>query len=287
MTNQTTFSEPNKKPIKDIVTEVNGNDDKSFSEKKVLDVNNQKAVSMQGFVFADQTIRVEMINGEPWFVAKDVCDILGIKNSRHALILLDADEKGVILTDTPGGKQGMATVNESGLYSLIMNSRKPEAKAFRKWVTSEVLPAIRKDGGYMIAKPEETPEELALRAITVLQATVERQKAMLAVATPKAAALDILAEKAGSYCITDAAKLLQIRPSELFDYLQSHGWIYRRMSSNEYIGYQRHLVNGDLEHKVTTITTNFGEKSRYQVRVKHKGLTVLARLLNPGSGEDK
>lgn len=287
MTNQTTSSEPNKKPIKDIVKEVNGNDDKSFSEKKVLDVNNQKVVSMQGFVFADQTIRVEMINGEPWFIAKDVCDILGIKNSRHALILLDADEKGVILTDTPGGKQEMATVNESGLYSLIMNSRKPEAKAFRKWVTSEVLPAIRKDGGYMIAKPEETPEELALRALTVLQATVERQKAMLAVATPKAAALDILAEKEGSYCITDAAKLLQIRPSELFDYLQAHGWIYRRMSSNEYIGYQRHLVNGDLEHKVTTITTNFGEKSRYQVRVKHKGLTVLARLLNPGSGEDK
>ena len=92
-------------------------------------------------------IRVMTDNqGEPRFVAKDVCAILGLSNPRTSLALLDEDEKGVHTMDTPGGKQELTTVNESGLYSLILRSRKPEAKAFKHWVTSEVLPSIRKHG---------------------------------------------------------------------------------------------------------------------------------------------
>lgn len=94
-------------------------------------------------------VRSKMVKGEPWFVAKDVCDVLGLINSRKALLSLDADEKGVTISDTLGGKQEMATINESGMYSLIFQSRKPEAKRFRKWVTSEVLPAIRRQGFYI------------------------------------------------------------------------------------------------------------------------------------------
>lgn len=97
-------------------------------------------------------VRYEMIDGEPWFVANDVCNILGIVNSRDALSRLEDDEKGVGITDTLGGKQEMNIVNESGLYNLIFQSRKPEAKKFRKWVTSEVLPSIRKTGKYDIRK---------------------------------------------------------------------------------------------------------------------------------------
>lgn len=93
-------------------------------------------------------IRVQVINQEPWFVAKDVCDALTLENSRKATASLDDDEKGVSPIVTPSGTQQMTIVNESGLYNLIFQSRKPEAKAFRKWVTSEVLPAIRKTGGY-------------------------------------------------------------------------------------------------------------------------------------------
>lgn len=90
------------------------------------------------------------IKNEPWFVAKDVCDILGIQNSRDTLAkVLDDDEKGVANVYTPGGPQEMATVNESGLYHLIFQSRKPEAKQFRKWVTSEVLPSIQRFGYYI------------------------------------------------------------------------------------------------------------------------------------------
>ena len=95
-------------------------------------------------------IRSVVVDGEPLFVAKDVCDVLGINKYRDAVARLDEDEKGrPVVVDTPGGKQSMTTVNESGLYHLIFQSRKPEARAFRKWVTGEVLPNIRKQGVYM------------------------------------------------------------------------------------------------------------------------------------------
>lgn len=98
---------------------------------------------------SNQPIRVEVINNDPYFVAKDVCQALGIEKHRDAIAKLDEDERGrPLLMDTPSGKQQMASINESGLYNLIFQSRKPEAKAFRKWVTSEVLPSIRKTGTY-------------------------------------------------------------------------------------------------------------------------------------------
>lgn len=94
-------------------------------------------------------IRNVMVDGEPWFVAKDICDALGISKYRDAITKLDEDERMSIFVDTPGGRQSMTSVNESGLYLLIFQSRKPEAKTFRKWVTKEVLPNIRKHGFYM------------------------------------------------------------------------------------------------------------------------------------------
>ena len=94
-------------------------------------------------------MRIVMVGGEPWFVAKDICDVLGLVNSRKATSSLDEDEKGVSLIVTPSGEQTMTIINESGLYNLVFQSRKPEAKAFRKWVTKEVLPNIRKHGFYM------------------------------------------------------------------------------------------------------------------------------------------
>lgn len=103
------------------------------------------------------SLRVVERKVQPWFVAKDVCDILEMGNPRSSLALLDEDEKGVHSMDTPGGKQEMTIISEPGLYSLILRSRKPEAKAFKRWVTHEVIPSIRKVGGYLIAKPDDTP----------------------------------------------------------------------------------------------------------------------------------
>lgn len=108
--------------------------------------------NLSPFVFDDALVRVRVDErGSPWFVAKDVCRVLEIVNHHDALASLDDDEKGVAITDplSTGGKQEVRTISESGLYSLIFRSRKPEARRFRKWVTGEVLPAIRKTGSYV------------------------------------------------------------------------------------------------------------------------------------------
>ena len=112
----------------------------------------------QTFFFRGQNVRTVIKDGEPWFVAKDVCEALGIEKYRDAVAALDPDERVSTNMDTLGGKQSMTAVSESGLYALVFKSRKPEAKAFRKWVTSEVLPALRKTGHYAMPKaPEPAP----------------------------------------------------------------------------------------------------------------------------------
>jgi len=112
------------------------------------------------YAFEDSLVRVHKDeNGEPWFVAKDVCGVLDISKYRDAISRLDDDERGSLLVDTLGGQQSMASISESGLYSLIFTSRKPEAKSFRKWVTSEVLPAIRKTGKYEVKHPASPMDE--------------------------------------------------------------------------------------------------------------------------------
>ena len=123
--------------------------------------------------------------GELWFVTADVCRVLDIKNSRDAVADLDDDEKGVVNTDTLGGKQEMNIINESGLYSLILRSRKPEAKAFRKWVTSDVIPSIRKTGSYSVTKNpvdvvvySDNPLERC-KALTAILEKQEEEKLLL------------------------------------------------------------------------------------------------------------
>lgn len=119
---------------------------------------NKNEVPMNGqvevFNFSQEKtpIRVQLINSEPWFVAKDVCEVLGHSNHKMAVKSLDEDEKGVSSVYSLGGNQQTTVVSESGLYSLIFQSRKPEAKKFRKWVTAEVLPSIRKKGYYGVKK---------------------------------------------------------------------------------------------------------------------------------------
>ena len=119
--------------------------------------------SVVPFNFEQHAVRVVTRDGEPWFVAADVCAVLAVGNTSDAVRRLDDDEKGVDTIDTLGGRQEVGTINESGLYALILTSRKPEAKRFKKWVTGEVLPSIRRTGGYelpaapVIPQPRRTP----------------------------------------------------------------------------------------------------------------------------------
>lgn len=107
---------------------------------------------LENLNYEGMPVRVELIDDEPWFVAKDVCDVLGIRNSSQAVSRLDEDEKdGVVISDPHGRRQNTRVVSESGLYSLIFTSVKPEAKEFKRWVTHEVLPSLRRTGGYSVA----------------------------------------------------------------------------------------------------------------------------------------
>jgi len=105
------------------------------------------------FSFEDQSVRVMDQNGKPWFVLADVCKVLAISNPSQAATRLDDDEKGIITTDTPSGDQQMLIINESGLWAMVLTSRKPQAKRFRKWVTADVIPSIRKNGSYGVVNP--------------------------------------------------------------------------------------------------------------------------------------
>lgn len=144
------------------------------------------------FLFETRTIRTQTDEvGDPWFVASDVCEALTIGNSRDAVGRLDDDEKGVGTIDTLGGKQDVSIINESGLYSLIMTSRKPEAKRFKKWVTSEVLPVIRKTGSYAVAPKSPAHMLLAMaQQFVEIEAEQRRQAEQVAVMSESVAVLE-------------------------------------------------------------------------------------------------
>lgn len=233
------------------------------------------------FNFDDITVRVLERDGDPWFVLADVCRVLEIGNPSQAATRLDDDEKGIITTDTPGGPQKTIIINESGLWSLVLVSRKPQAKQFKKWITAEVIPSIRKTGGYGSSDPMKALNDpVAMRGLllTYTERVIEQQAQIDAMA-PKVQALDRIATAEGSLCITDAAKALQMPPRKLFDWLQRHHWIYRRHGTS-WLGYSSKTQAGLLEHKVTSVAGPDGyDRVREQVRVTPKGLAKLSEAL--------
>ncbi|MBB6176422.1 prophage antirepressor-like protein [Anoxybacillus tengchongensis] len=187
----------------------------------------------QVFNYGKTQIRTVVQNGEVLFVGKDVCDVLEIKNSRDALGRLDEDEKGVVSIDTPGGKQQMLCVNEAGLYSLILGSRKPEAKQFKRWVTHEVLPTIRKTGGYVANEDmfintylPFADDQTKLMFRGVLE-TVRRQNEQIAAMKPKVEYFDALVDRNLLTNFRDTAKELQIKERFFIDWLLKNKFIYR------------------------------------------------------------
>lgn len=182
------------------------------------------------------SIRTILKDGEPWFVAADVCGALEIRNNRDAIERLDADEKGVALTDTLGGQQEMTIVSESGLYALVLGSRKPEAKAFKRWVTHEVIPAIRKHGGYLTAEKVEeallNPDTL-IRLATELKAEREQRRALeskVAEDAPKVLFARAVEQAENSILVGDLAKLIKqngtdIGQKRLFARLRAEGYL--------------------------------------------------------------
>ena len=201
-------------------------------------------------------------SGEPWFVAKDVCDALCLGRQHDSTRYLDADEKGEGLVDTPSGKQAMVVINEPGFYKLIMKSRKPEAKAFQRWVTHEVLPSIRKKGGYIAAASDETPEQIMARAVLLAQDTIARQKAQIEELKPKALFADAVAASDGTCLVGELAKMMrqngvQIGQNRLFEKLRQDGYL-GKSGSNYNVPTQRAMEMGLFRIKETSITHSDG-----------------------------
>lgn len=209
-------------------------------------------------------IRVSTVEGEPWFVAKDVCDALGLSNTTEALRNLDDDEVSNISNSEVAQNGGRAAriISEPGLYKLIMRSRKPEAKAFQRWVTHEVLPAIRKTGGYIAAKQDETPEQIMARAVLVAQDTIERQKEQIKELKPKALFADAVAASDGTCLVGELAKMLKqngvnIGQNRLFAWMREHGHL-GKTGSNRNVPTQRAMEQGLFRIKETAVTHSDG-----------------------------
>jgi anti-repressor protein len=160
---------------------------------------------LQAFHFRGAKVRTFTRNGDPWWVAADVATVLEIGRTHDAVRSLDDDERGTETIRTLGGDQTITVINEPGLYSLILRSRKPEAKAFKRWITHEVIPSIRKTGSYSVA--EVSRKDLALM---VIQAEEEREAlaARVRELEPAAQAWDVLASAEGDYSLRDAAFIL-------------------------------------------------------------------------------
>lgn len=209
-------------------------------------------------------VRVTMIDNEPWFVATDVCKALDVKNNRDALTRIDDDEKGVALTDTLGGAQEVTVVNESGLYSLILGSRKPEAKVFKRWVTHDVIPAIRKHGVYMtpdaLEKALLSPDYL-LKVVTALKNETDKRKALeqqVERDKPKVILADAITESDDSVLVKTLATILKqngydIGQNRLFERLRNEGFLVSRAGNSRNLPTQKSMDMGLFEVRESVI----------------------------------
>lgn len=205
-------------------------------------------------------------DGEPWFVAKDVCDILGMSNNRDAISQLDDDEKNtVVISDGIPGNPNKTIISEPGLYKLIMRSRKTEAKEFQRWVTHEVLPRIRRTGGYIPTSDMDDDMTILAKAVMIGQRTMEEQKRRIEAQEsrikelePKALFADAVAASDGTCLVGELAKMLRqngldIGQNRLFRLLQADGYL-GKSGSNRNVPIQRTMDLGLFRIKETTVT---------------------------------
>lgn len=220
------------------------------------------------FHYKSSEVRTVELNGEPWFVLKDVCAVLGISNHKMTAQRLDADEVSLTdLTDSMGRQQETTVINESGLYNVILRSDKPEAKPFRKWVTSEVLPSIRKTGGYIAGQESMSDSELMAKALLVAKRQIDAKTAQIEEMTPKAVFADAVAASKTSILIGELAKILRQNGVEdmgqqrLFEWMRNNGFLIRRNATDRNMPTQRAIEQGLMEVKETTICHSDGHTS--------------------------
>jgi anti-repressor protein len=257
-------------------------------------------MDLQVFDFDGSAVRIVMVDGDPWWVAADVARSLGFDKAGRVLRLLDDDEKGDHIVATPGGDQSVGVVNESGLYSLVIRSNKPEAKRFKRWVTHEVLPSIRKTGTYSVPPARSTDiapsdvEGLLVAALAKIQsdrlAIAEQAKAISAL-EPKAEAWVAMIDPSKDYSIDDAAKHMcrdgdiVIGERKLFAWMRERGHIIRKKDRGREhdMPSQRHIDAGRLAVRIGDQFWNEKnqkyEQGAPQVRIPGRALAYWLKVV--------
>lgn len=240
--------------------------------------------------FHDHQVRVVQVAGEPQWVAADIAAVLGLGRTHDMVRSLDDDERGAVTIRTPSGEQEMTVITESGLYSCILRSRKPEAKEFKRWVTREVLPSIRRHGGYLT---DPKIEEILTDPDTIIKLATDlkQERARRLELEQPARSWEQLADAAGDYSVATAAKVLSRDPSikigrdRLFAEMASAGWVFRsKARRGPWEASQKKAVDtGRLVHKLGrpffNERTEEWEQPAPTIRVTPKGLLDLHRLL--------
>nr|DAJ07450.1 MAG TPA: repressor domain protein [Caudoviricetes sp.] len=247
-------------------------------EEKEIDYMNELKI-FQNKEFGE--IRTLIENGEPWLVGKDVCESFGDTNYRRSLSSVDDDDKRISQIETPGGKQNMIVINESGLYSLLFQMQPQKAKGvsqndslvderieklhrFKRWVTSEVLPSIRKNGGYIAGQETMTDDELMARALQVAQNKIQERDKQIETMKPKAIFADAVAASHTSILVGELAKILKqngvnIGQNRLYEWLRENGYLIRgNKRTDRNAPTQRSMDMGLFEVKISTVVNSDG-----------------------------
>lgn len=219
-------------------------------------------------------VRTIQQNGEPWFIGKDVADILGYQNgSRDVNRHVDEDDRQNYQNGTFESNRGLTIINESGLYSLILSSKMPKAKEFKRWVTSEVIPAIRKTGGYIAGSENMTDAEIMAKAVLVAQSTIRQRdqrikelESDVAAAKPKVLFADAVSASDSTILIGDLAKILKqnghpIGQKRLFNWMREQGYLIKRQGADYNSPTQRAMEMGLFKIKETAISHSDGHVS--------------------------
>lgn len=229
------------------------------------------------FSYRDRPVRVVLRNGEPWWVLNDVCDVLELRNARMIAARLDEDDVSqTYITDNLGRQQQTNIINESGLYNVILRSDKPETKRFKRWVTHEVLPSIRKTGSYAVSHQLPQSYVDALRALADEVERREKAEAQNVLMAPKAELYDILLTAENAQTMSEVAKAFGWGRNRLFRFLREKKILLPNNNP-----YQEYLDRGLFE--VREVTTQRGDcrVNVTQTLVTAKGIDFIGQILHP------
>ena len=226
-------------------------------------------------------VRVIEVDGEPWFVGKDVAESLGYKDAPDALKkhVFEEDKLTRQIADS-GQNRLMYIINESGLYSLILSSKLPNAKKFKRWVTNEVLPQIRKTGGYIPVNKEDDDMTILIKAVGIYEKTLKEKNTIISELEPKAKEFDALMSGKGTYSMNHTAKIFGIGQNKLFKILRDSNVLLKRGTDN--VPYQKFLDMGYFE-----VVASYDRRGVLHsvTRVTPYGIKYISDLLRNCEGE--